>query len=295
MIETFPFRRRYLCKKMKEMTTIRTIVLVLAFMTMPSATIIAGDYMSLLDQVDRALAGKDWTLSEQLIKTALEMEPANPSNYLLMSNLGTVYRNQGKLGKSLECYNMALSVAPKSTTILHNRAALFLEMDSVQLALADYTKLLDINSSDCSALSNVGMIALEVGDMEQAERCFDKCLNADAGNMDAKRGMALLRRLTGEYDKSISLYDDIIKKENRPGNYLSRAECYIAVGRFQEAQNDLSEAQKLDPKSADLYLLKARLAQIQFRYDDACAYAMEAIELGCDKSLASPYLKKKER
>ena len=56
------------------------------------------------------------------------------------------------------------------------------------------------------------MIALEVGNMGQAERCFDKCLKTDAGNMDAKRGHGLLRRLNGEYDKSILLYDDIIKK-----------------------------------------------------------------------------------
>ena len=76
-----------------------------------------------------------------------------------MSNLGTVYRNQGKLDESLENYNMALSVAPKSTTILHNRAALYLEMDSVQSALADYNKLLDINPSDCIALNGAGMIA----------------------------------------------------------------------------------------------------------------------------------------
>ena len=79
-----------------------------------------------------------------------------------MSNLGTVYRNQGKLDESLENYNMALSVAPKSTTILHNRAALYLEMDSVQSALADYNKLLDINPSDCIALNGAGMIALVV-------------------------------------------------------------------------------------------------------------------------------------
>ena len=93
----------------------------------------------------------------------------------------------------------------------------------------------------------------------------------------------------------ILLYDDIIKKENRSVNYLNRAECYIAVGKYQEAQNDLSEAQKLDPKSSDLYLLKARMAQMQFRYDDAYGYAMEAVKLGCDKSQALPYLKKKDR
>ena len=76
-------------------------------------------------------------------------------------------------------------------------------------------------------------------------------------------------------------------------NYLNRAECYIAVGKYQEAQNDLSEAQKLDPKSSDLYLLKARMAQMQFRYDDAYGYAMEAVKLGCDKKSSIAIFKEK--
>ena len=72
--------------KIKKMTKIRTIALVLALMAMPSAAIAAENYMSLLDQIDKAPTSRDWALSERLIKTALEMEPANPSNYLLMSN-----------------------------------------------------------------------------------------------------------------------------------------------------------------------------------------------------------------
>ena len=55
------------------MTKIRTIVLMLALMAMPSAAIAAENYMSLLDQIDKALTSRDWALSERLIKTALEM------------------------------------------------------------------------------------------------------------------------------------------------------------------------------------------------------------------------------
>ena len=68
-------------QKIKKMTKIRTIVLMLALMVIPSAAIAAENYMSLLDQIDKALTSRDWALSERLIKTALEMEPANQSNY----------------------------------------------------------------------------------------------------------------------------------------------------------------------------------------------------------------------
>ena len=60
-------------QKIKKMTKIRTIVLMLALMVIPSAAIAAENYMSLLDQIDKALTSRDWTLSERLIKTALEM------------------------------------------------------------------------------------------------------------------------------------------------------------------------------------------------------------------------------
>ena len=113
--------------------------------------------------------------------------------------------------------------------------------------------------------------------------------------MDAKKGLALLLRLQGDFDRAIALYDDIIKKENRNSNYLNRAECYIAMAKYQEAQSDLSEAQKLNPESSDLYLLKAKLAQLQFRYDDASSYAKEAQRLGCDKILVEPYLMMEKR
>ena len=53
-------------QKIKKMTKIRTIVLMLALTVIPSAAIAAENYMSLLDQIDKALTSRDWTLSERL-------------------------------------------------------------------------------------------------------------------------------------------------------------------------------------------------------------------------------------
>lgn len=270
-------------------------LLSLVFVLIGVNAVKAESYEALLGRIDKAVGNEDWPVAEKLIGEALDREPANPSNYLLVSNLGTVCRRQGKLNDALKNYDLALAVAPKSTTILHNRAALLLEMDSVRAALSDYERLLAINPSDCEAMNGAGMIALELGDMQRAENYFLNCLKKDAGNMDAKRGEALLLRLKGDYDRAIALYDGIIKKENRCSNYLNRAECYIAIAKYQEARSDLSEAQKLDPESSDLYLLKAKLAQLQFCYDDACVYAKEALRLGCEERLAEPYIKTEKR
>ncbi len=255
----------------------------------------ADSYMQLLDKIDASFKSSDWETSRKLIKSALELEPANPNNYLLLSNLGTVNRNLGDNVAALENYNLALTIAPKSTTILHNRASLLMEMDSTRLAFADYKQLLEQNPKDFVAQNYIGMIALGFGDMALAKQSFDNVLQLDAGNIDAKRGLALMHRLDGKYNEAIAEYDAIIKKENRASNYLSRAECYLAVSDFIKAQADLLEAQKLEPQSPDLYLLKAKMAQLQFRYDDAYKYAQQAVKLGCDERLAAQYVVKKDK
>ena len=271
-------------------------IIILAFMFYGASVANASDnYGGILDKIQSAIDKSDWDSSERLIKEALKAEPANPNNFLLFSNLGTIERNLGKLDEALTNYDLALSIAPNSSTILHNRASLLIEMDSVKRALKDYEKLVELDDKDCVAHNFIGMIALEFGNFDLAKESFQKVLKVESGNMDSKRGLALLYKLNSQYNDAILLYNEIIKKENKQSNYLNRAECYIAKSEFTKAQQDLSEAQKLDPKSSDLYLLKASLAFSQFRYDDANNYAKEAIQLGADESLVQKYIVKKEK
>ena len=62
--------------------------------------------------------------AETYIRRALKLEPANPHNALLFSNLGTIQRRQRKYEKALESYNFALNIAPRAVPILLNRATI---------------------------------------------------------------------------------------------------------------------------------------------------------------------------
>ena len=56
--------------------------------------------------------------AETYIRRALKLEPANPHNALLFSNLGTIQRRQRKYEKALESYNFALNIAPPGSAYL---------------------------------------------------------------------------------------------------------------------------------------------------------------------------------
>ena len=272
----------------------RTLFLPLLLVFLFPQVIVADDYFDRIGEVDSCLKNEDWVKAESLLLEILKTYPANPNNYLLLSNLGTVHRNLGKTEKALEDYTTALVIAPRASTIRHNRAALLLEMDSVKRAFEDYKILAEQDTKDIVARNYIGMIALEYGEMDLSLKSFEEVLNIDDKNTDALRGKALWLRLNGNFEEASALYTEIIKNENRQSNYLNRAECYIVTGRYVEAANDLSEAQKLDPSVPDIKLLKARLAYVQYRYDDAVGYAKQALSLGAEPELVEPKKIKKQ-
>ena len=272
----------------------RTLFLPLLLVFLFPQVIVADDYFDRIGEVDSCLKNEDWVKAESLLLEILKTYPANPNNYLLLSNLGTVHRNLGKTEKALEDYTTALVIAPRASTIRHNRASLLLEMDSVKRAFEDYKILAEQDTKDIVARNYIGMISLEYGEMDLSLKSFEEVLNIDDKNTDALRGKALWLRLNGNFEEASALYTEIIRNENRQSNYLNRAECYIVTGRYVEASNDLSEAQKLDPSVPDIYLLKARLAYVQYRYDDAVGYAKQALSLGAEPELVEPFLIKKQ-
>ena len=255
--------------------------------------LLAQTYENYADSVDRYTEERNWGRAEEMLKRALEKEPANPNNYLLLSNLGTVHRNMGRLADALKDYDNALSITPNAVAILHNRAALLLEMDSTERAYSDYARIKALDKKDVDSRYYHGMIALGYGLFDIAEGDFKEALSIDKNSLDAKRGFAVLYKVKNDYESAERLYTEIIEKEDRQSNYMGRAECYLELGKFTEAEADIQEAQKLAPSDPDIYLLKAKLAEMQYRYDDAAGFADEAVKLGADPVLAAPFRRKK--
>lgn len=267
--------------------------IVLLCLLWPGMHISGQTYMQMADSVDRFTKERNWQASEKWLLKALKKEPANPNNYLLLSNLGTVHRNMGRLSDALADYDNALSITPNAVTILHNRAALLMEMDSTRRAYADYGRIMELDKKDVASRYFHGMIALGYGQLDIARGDFEGALTIDKKSVDAKRGMAALNKIEGKAQEAVQLYTDVIKEENRLSNYLSRAECYMDLGRLPEAEADLQEAQKLNPSDSNIYLLKARLSTLLYRYDDAVAYAKQARSLGADADAVEEFMKKR--
>ena len=75
-------------------------------------------YFILMGQADQAIKDENYPEAEHRLVEAMAIEPNNPSNVLLLSNLGMVYSYMDRDSLALEAYDEALRRAPEMTTVL---------------------------------------------------------------------------------------------------------------------------------------------------------------------------------
>ena len=97
------------------------IVILLGMMT---GNLCAQSYTEIVEQAMECTQKDSLQQAEDLFRKALKMDPKNPRNALLFSNLGTVQKRMGKTDEAIESYSLALNITPYAPAILQNRAAL---------------------------------------------------------------------------------------------------------------------------------------------------------------------------
>ena len=155
--------------------------------------------------------------AETYIRRALKLEPANPHNALLFSNLGTIQRRQRKYEKALESYNFALNIAPRAVPILLNRATIYMELGRNNLAQADYSLVLDLEKDNEEALLMRAYIYMQQRDYKMAKADYERLLKVNPTSYNGRLGLATLEQREGKYEEALRLLNTMIaaKGENR--------------------------------------------------------------------------------
>lgn len=236
-------------------------------------------YYNLFDSAQNAIAERNYSLAEDFLNRAIASDPTNENNSLLLSNLATIQRYQGKLTEALKNYNLAIDLTPNATTLLLNRAALLNQIDSVSYAISDYQRVINLDPSNAEALFSHGMLSLQTGNDSIANEDFQTLLGYNPNSGLAYEGLGNLHKYKKNYAKAIQCFSEVIKVQPSASLLANRADCYLMLQKLNEASEDIQQALKLDPSDGLLYLLRAKLNKMRFNYSD-----MES-----DKKLAAKY------
>ena len=235
----------------------------------------------------------DLPAAEEALKAAMHAEPANKNNFALLSNLGTIQRQQGKTDEALVSYTAALSLQPKNKLILSNRAELYIEMGETEKALSDYQALLLLDPLDIDAYYRRGMLYIEMKDYMLADEDFEKIMSIDKESEQGRFGFALLDKARGNYEDSEAILSYLIEKSRTPLQYYEeRAELYFRMKKNARAMADLNKIfAETNDVPAHLYVLRGKIKLAQFEKESAAIDFKKALELGYDKAVIDELIK----
>ena len=225
-------------------------------------------YFALIDSAQNCINNKQWNRAERFFLDAIRSEPGNPSNSLLLSNIATIQRRQGRLNEAIKNYSMAIDLTPNAVTLLLNRAAVYTLIDSIALAQADYERIMKIDDRDVESRYNHGMLALNTGDSKTAQHDFDDILRINPNSGLAKQGQGYVFKHAGEFEKAAQCFSEVIKVKPTSTLLANRADCYLATKRLNDASLDIANALELDPNDPYIYVLRAKLNKIRFNRAD---------------------------
>ena len=256
-----------------------------------SQTAHAQSYHEWCDRAAEAIEQDSLTQAEACIRQALKVDPANPHNALLFSNLGTLQRRQGKPDLALESFSYALNIAPRMVPVLVNRATLYMEMGRLDAARVDYSLVLDIEPAQAEALLMRAYIYMQQRDYKAAQSDYERLLKIQPGSYGGQLGMATLKQKIGKPDEALMLLDAMAELGSADLTDGQRAVLHVARANVEhelERQNaalvDLEEAVRLDASLPDIYILRGQIYLSQKKKEAARKDFMHAISLGVQQA-----------
>jgi tetratricopeptide (TPR) repeat protein len=247
-------------------------------------------YFQYIDSAQTYIYSHDWPVAEQWLLKAFKAEPDNPGNSLVLSNIATLQRYQGKLADAVKNYSLALDMTPHAVTLLLNRAALYVEMDSVQRAIDDYERVCELDLYDTEARYSLGVIALDRGDTRHAEDYFNEIKRINPNSGLYHEGMGLLHKKAGNHARAAEFFTQVIKVQPSVQLLAHRADCYLAMKRLNDAEADIRTALEMAPDDAYLYLLRAKLHKLRFQRDEMDRDIDTAVTLGLPRDIINTAL-----
>lgn len=247
-------------------------------------------YEELSERAVAATEQDSLTLAEEYIMKALKLDPANPHNALLFSNLGTIQRRQHQYEQALESYTLALNIAPHTVPILMNRAALYLELGKDEQARVDYALALDIETDNREALLMRAYIYRQKRDYKAARSDYERLLKLSPLSYNGRLGLAMLEQKEGKYEEALSLLNKMIADKADEATqitaplyavlYVARAGVEKDMQHIDMALIDLEEAIKLDPSQSEAYLMRGQIYLSQKKKELAKRDFEKAVTLG---------------
>jgi len=231
--------------------------------------------------------------AEEAIRNALRIEPGNQSNGLLLANMGTIQRRQGKLKEAEQSYSIGLGFMPENLTLLNSRASLYAEMSEYAKAIDDYTTIIVKEAENEDAYYQRALCRLMSNDTLGARLDLEQIDKFNPNSAKSRLGMAYVYKSQRMWREASELYDALIERNPKSASLLrERAEVFYLSGRMGAALTDVEKSIQLGPRDPYSYILRAQIRYAKGDKEYARRDLNQALELGLPEAETGDLLTK---
>ncbi|XP_033320302.1 dnaJ homolog subfamily C member 7 isoform X1 [Bombus vosnesenskii] len=201
--------------------------------------------------------------------------------------------------EALKEYSELIELYPNTPQLYTNRAACYMMLNKYPLALKDAKKCIELDPKVYKAYVRIIKCCLILGDIVQAETTLSKLLEIDPENIGItteKKDLEYVKKFlkdadaaynAKDYRKVVYCMDRCCDVSNRCTRFkLTKAECLVFLGRYQEAQEIANDILHLDKQNADAIYVRAMCLYFQDNIDRAFAHFQQVLRLAPDHAKA---------
>ena len=248
-----------------------------------SMNLMERPYFLLIDQSEQALDSGDYAGAGLRLVEAMAVEPNNPLNVALMSNLGMLYFYNEQDSLALVTLNEVCRRSPRLIAGRENRARVLLSMGRDADAYDDYAAIISIDSINTEARFYHGMIALYAGRQDTAEVDFKVLERVTPEATDTYLALGTLYSMTGRDREALYYLRKLVERRPVAEYYAVLAGALIATDNLGEASETLEKALERYPEDGELYYYRAMLNRRRYMNDEAHQDASKALKLGVQR------------
>jgi tetratricopeptide (TPR) repeat protein len=214
-----------------------------------------------------------------------------PTSSTLYKLKAVSLRGLGQVGRSIEAYQMALTITPLDAESHFNIGNAFQALGKFNEALNAYEKALELTPHDATIYTNIGVALKELGRLERAIVAFNKAIQIRPNFADAFYNLGLALQDQEKLEAAIEAYNKAVQiNPNFAHAYNNQGAAHRDLGNLEKAMEAYNKAFQIKPNYAELHNNIGVAFQDQGKMEEAKAAFNKAIVCKPDFSVAHLHL-----
>jgi tetratricopeptide (TPR) repeat protein len=167
---------------------------------------------------------------------------------------GELLAEAGRADDAMRDFQVAISLDPKCSLAIHNRAVTFAQQNEFEAALRDFNRVIELNPGLAVAYRNRAELLTALGRMEEAIGDYNQALESLPEDAQLYRDRGYAYQQLGELSKASADFDHAIELSPKdPDALTQRGNLAAEQGKFEQAQADFHEALSKNPNWAEAH------------------------------------------